>query len=265
MTMTEVEPQVIGGAMGMMPRIEVSPPPMRPWPFGLSSVATMRSSAERDPQATMWPDLCAKAHQTQTVMCGSTPDKIAAATDPSWSLSVEPFVVWVADTCAPVGRGESEAEDRARTLLEWGQDSAIAAKILSITLSTGLLTTDVGAAGSPHHALGLLECCMRSRRPTQGVIMMPALTATLVSDTLEVQGDRLFTRIGTPVWINDCEELGGDFMLGTGPIVVDLGPIETLTAMNRERNERVVIAERVIAVGVGCEICKATVPLPAGP
>lgn len=261
MTMTDAEPgtEAVVPTTAWLPPTPGEPPPYQRWPNTLYDVAVLRDIAGRDPVGSMWPAVCDKDYKSYTLDCVAAPvDKTTFLTGEDWSVPLPPEVIYAGDRCAPVGRSEAEAIARAERLLDLVEPYAVAQEVVEPWLIANAPAAP--ATTSLDMALGLLECRARDSASV-GSIMLTPLAATLLSSALERIGDRLFTRLGTPVWLGPCTT-GTELGFAMGPIVVERGRVETLVGFNRQRNDRVVIAERVVVVSIGCNTTKVTIPLP---
>jgi len=261
MTMTDDAPetQVAAGSFTWMPHVEGAPPAYQRWPNTLYDVAEVRDTQGRDPSGSTWPVVCHKDYKTYELDCTAAQvDKTTFLTGEEWSVALPPHVIYAGDRCAPVGRTEAEAVARAENLLSLIEPYAVAQEIVEPWLIANA-PSPVQAVTDVYVALGLLECRARDSASI-GSIMLTPLTASIVSDRLERQGDRLFTTLGTPVWLGPCTE-DTEYGFAMGPIVVERGRVETLVGFNRQRNDRVVIAERTVVVTLSCNTAKIAIPL----
>jgi len=269
MTTVEVEPQTIAPippVTGVMLRAEVAGPPFSSLPGNLYTAATVRDHADGRVVPVVWDDVWPLGSPVTSwcgvYACGGSHNKANAYGEPNWVASAEPCLVYAADACAPVGRDEAEVEARVRALLDIGEPMAVASNLITAIAGSGAGNlTDKGPVLSADWALGyVLECLCN--RAGQGVIWASSTMLALLSQYLYRDGDVLRTIVtDTPV-VHACGLARGEIYL-TGPVLIERGPVEVLSSIDKGRNLRVVLAERVWTGAVAKPWCKATVTAPA--
>jgi hypothetical protein len=243
-----------------MTRIEVAPPTLRSWTSGLYAAAHVVTQDARDPWAVVWPDLANTNPAVMQFQCG-TAMSAKATTSPDWVYSGAPFVLVAGDECSPVGRTDEEATARAETILAYGEEEAAMAAATTL-LATLTPSIDVGKAISDAAAIGLVEAGLRANRASQGVIWLDAATATSAGFALINDNGALSTILGTPVVILPTTT---PTAVGSGPVVIYRGSVQTIDGFDRNRNNRVIFAERVLVISVAGPYVHATAPATTTP
>lgn len=202
----------------------------------------------------------------------------------------DPFVVYIAATCAPFGG--QDLREMASAVLEatesMGVEQGLAAGIVgSINpyFSDANLTILGATSVSPPVAIAYLENAIGSTGRMGVIHATPAVVANS-GEAIEIIDGLLYTKNGTPVvsgdgYINivpdgESEPGGGmDYIYATGPVEVRLGPLvvtDLAESLDRSDNTLTIRAERYVLptwdtalqVGVLCDwklCCGETAPV----
>ena len=196
--------------MAFAPPTVVDPIARTALPFGLLSVVTPRPVGNsRWENGVVWEPLpCAPASGIGPVDCdpeepvNGLPKVMAEAAGTDDAV---PFTVYGSYECSPIGHTLEYAQDRATEHLiareEARAEQAIWTGDLGNTPNFSEGATAAGAARLPHLALAEAEQYIATGYGSLGVIHMSRLVASILlsEDALEVRGNRLFTKLGTPV------------------------------------------------------------------
>lgn len=244
----------------------VDAPVAVPYRYGLFSVVDPRPDADphwrqgvtwetqgcaREVGSTLYP--CLDAEPVDPLTGGGVCD-IA-----EW----DPFTLYAFPTRSLVA-GQN-AEQDARDRLTNGEQYA-AETILWGLLDDEVTAVDVSAYGGVEYALGYVEQAVTNLYGSRAVIHVNRLVGSLLytAGALKPEGGNLITGLGTPVII------GGGYdtdltvppatltVVGSGPIVMYRGPIETATGYDRDTNTSSIIAQRDYLVGWDCAAVAAS-------
>lgn len=182
-----------------------------PVPYGLFSVAAFRGDGDRWESGVQWealtPDALEWIGQWQVPPTTTTglPKDLAKNIGPLGEAS--PFTVYGHFNCSPVGWSPAEAQEQATAQLlayeETRAEQALWTGHLGNTpnLSVGAEDLAPGASVGAAVALGMLEEFIADSYGSLGVIHMSKRGAGAVAalNMVEARGNRLTTRLGTPV------------------------------------------------------------------
>lgn len=276
------------------PRLRVQGPGYLPAPFGLLTAAQVIDNADAHfRNGVEWEPLCAPAATATLSPCypvldpeGDPEDRIDAdppaktASDAGGAVGLtdgEAVTLYAVHTCARVGRDTQADQDRAGMLLTNGEVRALEAVLLNgeteagtLPRSLDALATEVtDAASSIAYAVALIEDALYAADGGVGIVYMPRSLALLglVDEVLRIDGQRLLTRLGTPVAAGTgfgapAADDASATIYGSGPLAVHRGGVEFLDGFDRAVNRHTVIAERDYALTWGeCAVVSATVDL----
>lgn len=238
------------------PRL-VEAQPRQALPFGLFSVLTLRESS--DPHwanGVEWRSMpCDPAGLIEDPSCDEPFEKIFRK---GGTGSATPFTVYGSAWCGtPAGRAfEAGEEDATAHLL--AREEAQAEAAVWARLAAEAEDLNPGGALAPKHALAVAERWLGREYGSLGVVHTDRGAATLLDTTVSQSGNRLVTKVGTPV-------VAGAGYPGTSPagdITADVswlfvspalfgyrGQVFTSSALDRERNDHYALAERNYVVG----------------
>jgi hypothetical protein len=206
------------------PAAQVEAPARQPLPFGLMSVLAPRSAADDRWQAGItWEALgCDPVSGIGQVACEPDENGRTTATGLPKNLDGHPaedpeydaFTVYGTYVCSPVGNSLEYAQRRAEEHLLSGEEARVEQALWTGDLdNTGFATgAEDAGPGSLVRSVAALEQWLAENYRAKGVIHMTREAALLgvVKGVLEVKGNTLVTRLGTPV-------VAGSGYPGTGP------------------------------------------------
>lgn len=194
-----------------------------PLPFGLFSTFNLRPEADGRWQSgvAFSVDTCAGLGGIGQADCTTTfglPKTLTSLDLDQGAASA--FTVYGHFTCAPVGYSSAEAQDKATSHLVAREEAAVEEALWTGSLGNTPKLADIGhttslaggAAQSPVVAIALLEQHVATVYGSLGVLHMDRrmASALLSIEILVVAGQRLTTKLGTPV-------VAGAGYPGTGP------------------------------------------------
>ena len=196
--------------MAFAPATVVDPIARTALPFGLLSVVTPRPVGDsRWENGVVWEPLtCGPASGIGEVDCDpETPTvglpKVMA--EPGGTDDATAFTVYGSYECSPTGHSVEYAQQRATEHLlareEARAEQALWTGDLGNTPNFSGAATAAGGGFEPCLAVATAEQYIAASYGSLGVIHMSRLLAQvlLCEEALEVRGNRLFTRLGTPV------------------------------------------------------------------
>lgn len=190
---------------------------------------------------------------------------------PGGLVQVDPVVVWAGDRCSTLGANRRDWQGLARRKLAAHQSADLALhaweNVIAPAVAPDIVDATPGGAASPQNALACLEQRLHDELwgPTGYVHMNVGVFTQLAQlGSITRDGTRWVTPMGTVViadaGYNGSGPLGagGVWMVGTGPVRVRLGPVETspgpgegmATVVDRAANTAVVLAWRAALVEV---------------
>lgn len=164
------------------------------------------------------------------------------------------FTVVAYDVSTLQRRGESD--ELAREQLDYAEQVTVEGH-LNVLLGEHLGVAETST--TPLGALGAVEQALAERGST-GVIIMSRATATLLSEVLVREGDRLTTVLGTPV-----AAVAGPFVApmdstsiyGVTGLHGVRGPVASAAVADRSINDVSAFAERDYSIGFECDVIVA--------
>lgn len=272
----------------MAGRFYVASPPFTPAQFGLLSVATLideadphwRNGVQAELQSCRAASLTYDGCVSVTDPQGSTNPTKTAPRGVTTQVS-EPFTLYGAFHCAPVGHAPADVESRAGEALVRGEGRTLervfeigysdlngetapdATDVVNPNLNDAA-TTVVAGTFPAVTALGILEKKLGLCYGGVGVIHMDRYMATVLSTngTLYRDGSRLRTDLGTLVAAgtgylgSGAGALANEWMYATGAVTVRRSPVEFVgdfsSTIDRATNDVFFIAERTYVVSVDC-------------
>lgn len=186
-------------------------------------------------------------------------------------LGAEPFHLYSSVHCMPGGGFSEEAKELAVSRMTANEECAVESHLWNSLLTQG--AQPVGDVANPKPlpwALGELEAALLAARGScTGTLHLPAKLAIPMSAAscclLEQDGAALRTRLGSTVSFGSCYNPrlrpdgetvpdGQVVIVGTGPVVIQRGPISTYEGLDKETNDYAAISERVYAVITDCPL-----------
>lgn len=273
----------------MAGRFYVAAPPFTPSPFGLLSAATLIDEADPHWRNGVQAELqtCRPASLTYDG-CVSVTDP-EGATNPTKTAPrgvttavSEPFTLYGAFHCAPVGHAPDDVQARAGEALVRGEGRTLervfeigysdlngeaaldATDTINPNLNDAATTVVGGGPYSPVDALGILEKKIGLCYGGVAVIHMDRYLATLLATNGSVyrDGNRLRTQIGSLVAAgtgykgSGAGAVANEWMYATGAVTVRRSPVEYVgdfsSSINRATNDVLFIAERTYVVSTDC-------------
>lgn len=159
------------------------------------------------------------------------------------------LIVWAVDDCG-TGAPETEQRDRAQQLLRLKERVHVEEETVPV------LQTKAGAptAGtSLVDAVGRLELTLGGFGFAGTIHASAALAAEAADHNLIVRsGTTLLTPLGHKWAFGAGYGALGSTLVGTGPVTVHRGPVLVNTGLAHRTNERLVVAEREVAVAWEC-------------
>lgn len=264
-------------AVASLPRLFAAPGLVEP-KFGLLSAIQWQDGSDPHSQlGVQWqPYRCDAADLTNGLFCGDVtgePYGVPKTTERGVPLVVaSPFAVYGSFSCNPIGMPIDEAFDRARMHLQTGRGRAIERAIQlgeagnEPSFDSAVDVTPGGTAVSLIEAVALLEQYLGENYGGTGVIHFDRRLATqALSDRLvHAEGDRLYTGLGTSAVAGAGYDLtvgpagaAGLWLYATGSVhgwQSDVGtfPDSPGGAIDRARNNMVVLAEQTFSIGWDC-------------
>ena len=247
------------------PRVMVEAPPVRPLPFGLSSVAVVTSDLEGHAQmGTQYePVACGDVHETRAAC-----DAEAAEFDQSHTgvpmVYGDPFTLYSLFVCNPVGLGPEGLREKAAEALTLGEsrgmEHALGARLPLVAGAVDL--TPGGGAVHPVDGLAALEAWSSRyyggvptihsprgittvlgalgavERQSGGAVSGPHLEST--QGALIASGGGYYELMGPPTDVEDPETVqeagaGEAWMYVTGTVVIKRAPNATATPLSLSR------------------------------
>lgn len=239
-----------------LPTVPVVLPPANPYTGGLYDAATTIDdlaarhlggltvdSPNHGPHGS-WPTECPTPDET--------PDKGGARPAPR---DVDATIVWAADDCKTVGITDEEAKARAAQTLRLTEQVDVekhAAAALAEVEATQV--ADIVAA------VAHLEQALAADGFTGVIHARRGLVAVAEKASMIIrQGSRLMTP-GGHLWAFGAGYTAlGDTLVGTGPVQIRRSPITESMSLGARTNERLALAERVVAVAWDTPIAAATI------
>jgi hypothetical protein len=258
--------------------------------YGLYSVASPTDSVDpRTGNGGQWPALGCGVARAFPIDCPPTvaPASLVSAAGLPWVVQY-PFGVVAGVRCKPVGASVDELRDAARAILRLSEQYAVERAFwrggvwpASVTAGAVFLAqnpTILSATPvSPKAAVGMLEDALVGMSGGVGVIHAPRLALGVLGadGTLRQSGGRLLTLVDTPVALGGgydgtgpggTRAAGTAWLFGTGPVQVTRGPVDDLPsdprlAVDRATNDALVMAVRVVSVGVACGVVGVPITL----
>lgn len=187
---------------------------------------------------------------------GNPVDKGDGDRDEPEGTTFPAFGVVATDKCGLLGRNEEEAQARARQamrLQESIQAEEHTADLLVARAGTPADAVDPARDKAIKGAVAALEAAMAAMG-IQGVIHAHVqLAAELKGLITPGTGGKLFTPAGHQFAFGaGYGALGNTLLVGTGPVTIYRTPVDVLPSMEVRRNERLVVAEREVAVTWEC-------------
>lgn len=259
---------------------------VKPLPYGLFSVSTVRDSA--DPhwiQGTEWePQPCGPASVWGCPTCTQNNAQSAPNKTPVSGVATRqafPFVVYGSFQCSPIGNWD-RGFDRARSMLDNGAERAVEGQFGVSAVSHSATLTDAAAInitptpGTPvtvTQGLALLESYIGSNASGQGVILANRREVTLAAANHLIHPNdahtQLVTKLDTPVAalggfdgrtgptsIAPVAGMSWMFAVGSVPVIyrspVTMNPTTREAALRTTNNNFIVLAEQTYSVGFDC-------------
>lgn len=174
--------------------------------FGLFSVAPPRGGT-RWQNGVQWEALTCDPASGIALDCEEQASDFGFGDNEVPLGDANPFVVYGSFQCAPFGRTLEEAQSRATLHLLTREEQRVEQAFWtgdldnSPTLIDGGSATSLGTAVAPEDALGRLEDWIANNYGSEGVLHFTrgAALALVALQLVEVKGNSLQTRIGTPV------------------------------------------------------------------
>lgn len=262
----------------------VDPPPTPPRRYGLYSIASTPELEGRQAWGVEYdPDSCTIPNAVDTGPCQGVITKTASVEEDR--IFGDPFAVFAALECRPVGRSLEEIRRRARRVLELGEEPAVEEALYPLLAAQA---TDVGTGSglflSP--AIATLEQAFQEYGYSANIIMPRNLGAWMSNETLLWERDEriLETSLGSRIaFVNapiPTPGPGGDaganeaWIYATGPIVIRRGEVETpgdvastltrIAVSGSDANNTFSLAERVIVPTIDCPVFAVLVADPQG-
>lgn len=159
--------------------------------------------------------------------------------------------VWAATECSLVGEDEQAARDRVQTLLRLGEPAEVSAWFAAAELVGGEDVTPASVPDDPVLALvaavGALEQRLGSLPGVLHADRRMAALAYHAGLVQSAQGGRMLTPLGHRWAFGTGYDLG-DTVVATGPVTLIQGPTSLFSQPGPRRNQRLLVAERVVAV-----------------
>lgn len=264
--------------------IEVSPPPVEPYRWGLLSAATMPAAATARWEATgvhYLADGCEPGGGVWLDPCSIDPPPV----DPTKTLdgglntiSGQPFIVYDSITCGP-GLTEPDARGHANARLVRHEQTLVEQQFATRELFTDDTVKPNGDTALPFDlAVGLLEQELAVRYGGVGVIHIPRRFGTYAlgrASIGEETGGELRTNLGNQLVFGSGYVTGGPdgytatatqtWLFATGPVQVWRSEIQIRTDFSTTRNIRMALAERAYVVTADCPRLAVLANVPGSP
>lgn len=251
--------------MNFAPALVVDPQPRAALPFGIFSVLSPRPEGDgRWQNGIEWESLtCEPAGGIGEVFCD--PDEGTTTGLPKEFVGgnnrgeASPFTVYGTYSCTPVGRPSIEyAQERATEHLLAREEGRVEQALWTGDLGNGGFADGAESVGTGLTLVGAvaaLEGWLGRSYGSLGVLHMTrelALTA-LTDGVLEVKGNRLQTKLGTPVvagsgYPESSEIYATPALLGYRSEIFP-GATPTSAGFDRETNDLYAVAERTYVIG----------------
>lgn len=201
--------------MAIYPINTVQGAPRQPLPYGLFSVVDFPNDGRWE-GAAQWDVLTKDAAKGRSGPdCNPAPPQLRGASAPTVGLpkvldagagdtgTATSFAVYGMFNCTPVGFTVAQSERLALEHLQAREEARVeqafwTGDLGNVSTLKGATVLNAGVAVSPLEGLGLLEEWIAANYGSLGVIHMTKATAT-VYETLQHQGNRLLTPLGTPI------------------------------------------------------------------
>ncbi|MFD8335570.1 hypothetical protein ACFV42_23365 [Streptomyces solisilvae] len=186
-------------------------------------------------------------------------------------IGSDPFPVYSTVHCTPGGDFAKEARGIARNRLMCREECAVEEYLWTQLAADG--GQYIGDPSNPKTitcAMAEIEAAlMQARGCSAGVLHVPARLSLPLSVNgcclIEEEGASLRTRMGTEVVFGACYDprMRPDGVLadpdltviiGTGPIIIQRGPISTYEGLDKQTNDYAAVAERTYAVIADCPL-----------
>ena len=186
-------------------------------------------------------------------------------------IGADPFPTYTSVHCTPGGDFAKEARRIARNRLMCREECAVEEYLWTqLAADGGQYIGDPSAPKTITYAMAEIEAAlMQIRGCSAGVIHVPARLSLPLSMNgcclIEEEGASLRTRMGSEVVFGACYDprMRPDGVLadpdltviiGTGPVIVQRGPISTYEGLDKETNDYAAVAERTYAVIADCPL-----------
>lgn len=268
------------------PLVTVDEPAPEVAGYGLYSAATVLNPTDSHTQAGV---------QWESTACGTSgPFQVGCGVQVPWPLrggqtwvEAHPFGVGAGVDCKLVGTTADHLRDLARTDLrlteQWAIERAywtgevFAVGVDSPHLADAERATILSATPvSPARAIGLLEHAIGQFTGAVGVVHASRLAFGYLKGFVSENAGKMRTELGTRVAFGtgypgtapDGTDPGAGvtWLYATGPVLVNLGPVQDLPtdprlALDRETNDARVHAVRIVSVGHACGLVAVPITL----
>lgn len=258
-----------------LPGVEVDPPPVTPYRYGLLSAASVQPDADRRWEiagVNYQSEGCERGGGIWLEPCFVGPQVSDPANWPTKNIPLgldlvegRPFIVYEAVAC---GVGLTDADQRATRKLELHEQYWVEQQFASSVLNTADTVKLNGDTALPlAQAIGLMEQELADRYGGVGTMharrnVAAALTSSGVGG-LKPDGDQLLSTLGN-VWSfgagyahvdpagGTAPAAGQAWIYGTGPVVVRRSEVQTRSDFSTTRNIRMALAERAYVITADC-------------
>lgn len=253
----------------ILPSVEVTAPPLVPYPFGLFSVAPAETPADEHWQAGVWWQSFGCSPATVTYgPCTVEDDVLPLADNVTCGYKgADAFTVFAKSTASAGGMTEAEKFGQARQLLIAGEQAAVEAALWGSLINAVGVADGTAAADNLAEGVAMAEGLIAQAYGGTAVLHMSRYTATKAHEVLRVNGSRLQTMLGSDV------VAGGGYLpapttasqatiiFATGALKIVRGPIIDLGVhYDTEVNDISAVVERTYSVGWDCAAVRVAVP-----
>lgn len=271
-----------------LPGVEVEPPPVTPYRYGLFSAASVQPDADRRWEiagVNYQSEGCERGGGIWLEPCWVGPQVADEANWPTKNIPLgldlvegRPFIVYEAVAC---GVGLTDAEQRANRKLELHEQFWVEQQFATAVLNTADTVKLNGDTALPLvQAIGLMEQELAARYGGVGTLHARRNVAAAVDSMgmgeFRSDGDRLVSTLDN-VWAfgagyphanpdgGAAPADGQAWIYGTGPVVVRRSEVQTRSDFSTTRNIRMALAERAYVITADCLRLAVLATLPGSP